>query len=570
MVFPLLDRPVRIGREADSTIQIDDKKASRNHAVVEPSTGGWILRDLGSTNLTYLNENPVTQAVLKDGDRIRVGSTELTVFATARAIDAASAASPAPHTAASEPDVSVSMDLRSLQESLRSTGSREAGLQEALYELSLQAGVGSEPIQYLDEACGTIARHLGASGWAWVDWSEGAAGPLRIVRGRRDGRLVDPSELNVSRTLLLRVIRERTGLLSSDLSSEFDQSLVVQQRQIGSAIAVPLGDEHNIWSLYLDRTSQQKFTRGDLQCLAILGSAVSLQLANVNLYRRLELAYDELHKSQAELVRSEKLAGIGRLASGFAHDLSTPLGSTLGFLELALKNLTPANGPAPAANPTTEKVAHFLRQAMASATYGRALTRNLLAFARQKPFGANATWDKFEVRKVVEATAQICHSALTKNSVTITIDVAENLLLEGDPSSLQQVIVNLVSNAADAMAESAATGERHVEIHGRATESGVRLTVSDRGTGIPPEAAARIFEPLFTTKGSDRGTGLGLYVVKRIVHDSGGSITFADRPGGGTVFTVELPPRLVPLGDEERKSMAKSGLLTAPECASSL
>lgn len=564
LVFPLLDRPVRIGREPDSTIQVDDKKASRNHAIIEPTTGGWVLRDLGSTNLTFLNENPVTQAVLKDGDRIRVGSTELTLCSSA--VSHATASEPATALPPStDPDVSVSMDLRSLQQSLRSSRTDGSGLQEVLYELSLRGGVAAEPAQYIDAVGGIIAQHLHAAAWAWVDWPKGPDEPF-LVRGRRDGRFVDPSELNVSRTLIQRVIRERTGLLSSDLSSEFDQSLVVQQKQIGSAIAVPLYDEHHQWVLYLDRTSKTRFTRDELECLAVLGSTVALQLANMHLYRGLEAAYEQLHRSQAELVRSEKLAGIGRLASGFAHDLSTPLGSALGFLELALKVVQSAES-----DPSAQKVTHYLRQAMASANYGRALTRNLLAFARQKPFGGNVNTDKFLVKQVVLATAQICHSALAKNSAEVTINVADEMELEGDPSSLQQVIVNLVSNAADAMADMPETVERLVEIHAERTSTGIRLTVSDRGPGIPPDIASRIFEPLFTTKGSERGTGLGLFVVHRIVHNSGGSISFEARSGGGTTFTVDLPPRLVRLGEEDRRSSNKAGptSLAVPECTGS-
>lgn len=568
MSFPLLDRAVVIGRGREATIQVDDRRVSRRHAVIEPDAGSWILKDLDSVNQTYLNDEVISRAVLKAGDKIRVGNVELEfTAATASTTEPASPSVPiasaldnsAEPTAIDPPsdlaslmvmsdDVSVSMDRASLQQSLRATADKGPGLEEALYELSLRSELSEDPEEFIEGACAIVANSLKASAWAWIEWPDGAKGRLH-ARGMRNGVAIGSTELEMSQTLIRRVLDEQAGLMSSEISCDFNQSLAVLHNQITSAIAVPLCDDKTSIVFYLDRTiGMQSFERRELEHLAILGSKLSVQLANLKLYQKLEKAYRDLHCSQSELVKSEKLAAIGRLSGGFAHDLNNPLGSIICFLEMATKVM-----PDPAPDPIMEKVARYLNRATAAANYCRALSLNLLAFAKEKPFGSDASPAAFPIKQIIEGTVDICQSALTKSSATVSLDVEEDLQLQGDPSTLQQVIMNLVSNAADAMADDTDPDSRQIEIVARRSEDGVQITISDRGPGIPPEVAERIFEPLFTTKARDRGTGLGLFVVHRIVRDSGGSIEFAPRDGGGTTFTVALPSKLSRLGQSEEQ-----------------
>ena len=134
----------------------------------------------------------------------------------------------------------------------------------------------------------------------------------------------------------------------------------------------------------------------------------------------------------------------------------------------------------------------------------------------------------------------------------VSVTIPETAVLSGDPSTLQQVVMNLVTNAADAIAESGS--ERPGKIDLRVTEEieGVTLTITDNGPGIPEEIAAHIYDALFTTKKEDRGTGLGLYVVRQIVEESGGSIDYRTEAGCGTEFTVILPPKLLRLGTDDQ------------------
>ena len=532
MVFPLRDRPVTIGRDRGSTIRVDDSKVSRHHAVIEEQAGSWVIRDLGSTNCTFVNDEAVTQAILKDGDSIRVGPLEMKLAGVATAVVVPEEDN--------EPTsaVSLDMDLASLQ---RELGSDNGGsLDQALYEIASRADLSQGPKQFVINCGGIVARHLNASAWAWIEWPNGLDGPMDVI-GERNRRPLDSAELEVSRSLIQQVTSGNTGIASTDLGSDFEHSLVVQSQQIASAIAVPLrsGPELNA-VLYLDRLQgSPDYSRDELGQLAILGSRMAMQVEHITLFGELQEAYEQLSASQTELVRNEKQAAIGRLASGFAHDLNNPLASLLCFLELAERAL-----PAVGEEATSDKVRGYIGKASAAANYCRTLSRNLLAFARQKPFDSDAPPERISVKETIQLTVDFCQSALNRAGATARIDVDSDLTLFGDSSALQQIVVNLVTNAADALEEAKVEGERLIEITAAAASPGVHLEISDNGPGIPAEIADRIFEPLFTTKDKDRGTGLGLFVVRRIVEDCGGKMAFHRRRSGGTVFNILLPESL--------------------------
>lgn len=553
LAFPLEGRPVRIGRDAGSTIPIDDSRASRKHAVIEPAEPGvWVIQDLGSTNHTYVNGRPVTRAVLREGDVIRVASTELRFVAdsvTKEDLD---------------DEISVEVDPLSIQAALRSSGdtrSGRVGLHEALFQIGMLADVAISADEFLTEASRILGAGVHHTSWAWIDWPDGPARPWR-VRGARDGRALPTGDaLEPSRSLIDKAMQRRNGLISSELGERFNESITVRRNRIASALAVPLLVGDRVRSvLYLDREDESiPFGREELEWVAILGAQISVHLENITLFRRLQDAYDELRRSQNELIRTEKLAAIGRLASGFAHDLNNPLSSILAFLELGERALP---DPLPADLP--EKLPHYLTRARAAADYCRALSRNLLAFARRKPLGEGEQVP-FDVRNTIMATLDICHAALKASGAEVEVDLPSGISLNGDPSALQQVVMNLVTNAADAVAERKDEQQGKVFIRGVPKDDGLMLEIIDNGPGIPEELAARVFEALFTTKKDDRGTGLGLFVVRRIVEESGGTIEFTSEPGEGTHFIVQLPKKLARLGSEDLDPSTLANLVPAGE-----
>lgn len=534
----LLDRqPVRIGRDPGSTIHLDDHRVSRHHAIIELLEDGcWVCRDLDSTNCTYVNGRAVTIAVLHDGDLLRIGSTELTFAASLESRKG---------TPGAQREIALQVDSESLQLALRANAevrSDRSSFQEALFRIGILEDPAKDPADFLDEALAVVRQCVSHTTWAWIDWPDGHQQPYR-VRGFRHGSPLSDAQTRGIWPLVQRAIERRAGIISTVEEPRVGDTSGVTARALVSAMAVPILTGDGVPAvLYLDRHgSALPFQRDQLEWSAAFASQIFVDLKNVSLYRRLERAFEELRRSQSELVHAEKLAAIGRLAGAFAHDLNNPLGSVLGFIELAQRSLAQAPGGG-----LPEKLPRYLERAHAAVSYCRALTRNLLAFARKKPQEAVTT--EFDAKDAVDGAVGICFAAVQRSGARLEVDIERGIAMRGDPLALQQVVMNLVTNAADALDESGAGRAGVIEVRGTAARDGLSLVVRDNGPGIPEAIRGRIFEPLFTTKQSDRGTGLGLFVVRKIVTESGGSIDFESRTGEGTTFSVYLPAHVSQLG----------------------
>ncbi|MHC4550884.1 MAG: sensor histidine kinase [Planctomycetota bacterium] len=245
---------------------------------------------------------------------------------------------------------------------------------------------------------------------------------------------------------------------------------------------------------------------------------------------RLETEERRVHLEE-QLRHADRLATIGQLAAGVAHELNEPLASILGFVQLALK-----------APDLPDRVAADLERVVASSLYARDFIRRLLTFARPEvtdplPVDLNAAID--EVLGLFEARWAHQSIAIRRGLSKTTPVVAAT------PAQIRQVLVNLLTNAAHAMPQ----GGR-LAIGTRVDDDWVKLTVEDSGDGMSVRVRKRIFEPFFTTKSAGQGTGLGLSVVHDIVTAHGGTIRVDSRTGAGTRFELEFPLcRAVPAGE---------------------
>ena len=237
---------------------------------------------------------------------------------------------------------------------------------------------------------------------------------------------------------------------------------------------------------------------------------------------RLRANLEELTKAQDHLVRSEKMASVGRLAAGLAHELGNPLGSILGFTHLIKRG-----------DLSEEEQADFLERIESELTRMDGIIRSLLDFARFSP-GQPRPVDLNQVALNALALAEVQKWASNLEVVTELRDGLPSAW--GEANRLIQVALNLMSNAGQAM-----------DGHGRLTvTTGVNgeevfMKVADTGPGIAPEDVQHIFEPFFTRKEPGQGTGLGLSVSQSIVESFGGRIEVVSRVGQGAVFTVFLP-----------------------------
>jgi signal transduction histidine kinase/Trp operon repressor len=239
------------------------------------------------------------------------------------------------------------------------------------------------------------------------------------------------------------------------------------------------------------------------------------------LIERREAAEDR-GRLQDQLRHADRLATIGQLSAGVAHELNEPLGNILAFAQLAKKE-----------RDVPKQVAQDLDKIVASSLHAREIIKKLMLFARQTP----PRKMQVDLNAVVEDGLFLLASRCSKEGVTIERDLAEGLPeIVADPSQLNQVLVNLVVNAIQATPQGGS-----VRIVTRAAGSRVVLTVEDTGVGMDREVLAKIFTPFFTTKDVHEGTGLGLPVVHGIVTSHGGAISVESKPGEGSRFEIHLP-----------------------------
>jgi len=237
--------------------------------------------------------------------------------------------------------------------------------------------------------------------------------------------------------------------------------------------------------------------------------------------RELEETTRELEAAQEQVLRSARLASVGRLAAGVAHEIGNPLAAILGLVELARdEELDPGDRD------------EFLARIHKETERINTIIRDLLDFARQEPAPADATAD---LAQVIEDAVQLVAPQKDTQKLVIQQRVEDTPRVRGSADRLTQVVLNLLLNAADAMA-----GEGEIVVEASRDADFVRLAVSDTGPGIPEELLTEIFEPFVTSKPVGQGTGLGLAVCHTIVERLGGSIK-ATNSECGARFEVRLP-----------------------------
>ena len=250
----------------------------------------------------------------------------------------------------------------------------------------------------------------------------------------------------------------------------------------------------------------------------------------------------EKRRLQEQLLQSEKMSAIGQLIAGVAHDLNNPLASVVGFSDLL--------GEAADVPPRLAEPLAIIRQ---EAERASAIVRNLLSFARRQEGERQLQ----SIRPILESTHQLLKTQLLAARTELTLEFEPGLPeVEVHANQIKQVFVNIINNAAQAIASTPAraagrrgsTGGR-IQIIAKCEPDGLSVSVSDNGPGIPEAVAQRVFEPFFSTKSEGEGTGLGLSICLGIVKEHGGSMSVD--PGGagsgkGATFTVELPTGVRP------------------------
>ncbi|HXM99835.1 MAG TPA: PAS domain S-box protein [Candidatus Dormibacteraeota bacterium] len=267
----------------------------------------------------------------------------------------------------------------------------------------------------------------------------------------------------------------------------------------------------------------REYSPADINLLIAAGSQISSAIERTLLYEETRQAYDNLRRTQEQLLHSEKMAAVGQLIAGVAHELNNPLTAILGYSQL----LTTSGQIGPQGIEYSEKL---YKQAQRT----HRIVQNLLSFARQhKPERSPV-----QINQILEDTLALRDYDLRMSNIRVQLELAPGLpTISADPHQLQQVFLNLVNNAVDAMLEKSPEGDLSVKTSAR--ENFIVVEFTDSGPGVAD--ASRVFDPFYTTKPVGKGTGLGLSICYGIITEHGGAIRVHNAQPKGACFTIELP-----------------------------
>ena len=340
--------------------------------------------------------------------------------------------------------------------------------------------------------------------------------------------------------IVMRVIATGQNILINDASqSPFFRP--IPNWDAKSEMCVTLKDgEQIIGVINVESQRRNAFSQNDFIVLESLAGILSSVMSSAGQYQKLQATVDQLRAAREELqervvaqrmaesrlVQAAKLAAVGEMAAGIAHELNNPLTTVSGFTELVLEEIPEGTG-------VREDMELVLREAQRA----RGVVRRLLDFARQ----SESARVRSDINEIVSDVLALVNHLLRISGIQLFTDLAEGLpWISVDRNQIKQVMLNLVHNALHAMPTG---GEIHIITNRRQRDNREWLAIclADTGTGIAPENLARVFEPFFTTRSKDGGTGLGLSVTYGIIADHGGFIDVESQVGQGSTFTVWLP-----------------------------
>jgi two-component system NtrC family sensor kinase len=319
-------------------------------------------------------------------------------------------------------------------------------------------------------------------------------------------------------TLCLENVSGATGLFPPARAA-------VRMDQIRGFVCVPIRSRGRILgTLSLGRQTVEGFDEREVALVQATADQIGIALDNARLYSETRRQLEELRRTQSQLIHAEKLSAVGELASGVAHEINNPLTTILGQAHLLM------------ADPELKQTVRDRLNIIADETSRAArIVQNLLMFARHYTPERRPCSLADQITRVLELKSY----QLRQDSVRIETELGPCPPVLADGNQLQQVLLNLVQNAHQALAKH--DGERVLTVRIRAVGGQAIVEVLDSGPGIPLDVLPKIFDPFFTTKPPGEGSGLGLSVSYGIIAEHHGRLRAENRAEGGAAFVIELP-----------------------------
>jgi PAS domain S-box-containing protein len=560
-----------LGRGSEAAFRIEDPGISRSHAKVVHRPGGeLVVVDLGSTNGTYVNGLRVRSATLCEGDRIQIGTLTALRFSLRDELEESEErlrqALAAAGVGTWEWEVRTGhISLSETAERMLRLGSGDPAGPADVWSLvhpddrrRLEDGLAA--VAERGVACDLECRFVAAGGThRWVSmkgevFRDEAGVPVRVA-----GTLMDISNRKQAEQELRRQALMFESLSDGVVVLDLDGAILdwnaAAERMFGHSKVEALGkrpgallrpgEPDTLTPALIDGIARTGRWSGEIalkrkdrsECLAEvvampLRDADGRHLAHIAVHRDI----GERKQMQARLQLAERIGSLGTLAAGMAHEINNPLAfitANLVFIQEELAVLAKEAGPARLAD-----LSRAVSETRQGAERIRTLVRDLRAFSH----GVDRDdAGRVEVNRVLEFVIRIAENEI-RHRARLVKSFGEVPAVEASESRLGQVFLNLVVNAAQAIAEgSAARNEVRVSSAFDAATGRVVVEVADTGAGIAPEHLSRIFDPFFTTKPVGVGTGLGLSICHRIVTALGGEIAVESEVGKGSRFRVFLP-----------------------------
>lgn len=525
-----------IGRESGCEIRVKDPEISRRHVAVIKDDLGFRVRDLGSSNGTTLNGDTIRETRLKRGDRIQLGQTVL-LFLDDLAIRAQGAALDQvrivpPDTGEDKSAIVQALPVVSDMSQLFPGSAPPFWLQERLasldviYKASREINLVTDPNELLPRILELVFDAIGADrGAILLADARGVIEP-RAVRCR--GAAQKGERLNISHSIVDHVLHQRQGVICTDTltDSRFATAPSVMQLGIREAICVPLQGRHSILGvIYADHRSVQelgpdaaampprRFSQDHLALMVSIGHQAGLAVENSSLY-------------QAKL-DSERLAAIGQTIAIISHHVKNVLQGLKGGSALIKSGLD-------SGDVSLARRGDAILERNLDRVYD--LVLDMLSYSKNR----EPVRSPVVLRELIDDLVELMRPRAESQKIRIEAsDIPDSLVASLDEEGMHRAILNLITNAMDALA-GRENGVIRVSAGFDDAKNLLTIQVADNGAGIAPEDMGHLFELFESTKGS-KGTGLGLPVSDKIIREHGGRIRVESQPDEGASFQIEIP-----------------------------
>ena len=341
-------------------------------------------------------------------------------------------------------------------------------------------------------------------------------------RGRDKGRA---AEISFAEGFGDLVMRSRTEVITAEYLPHLPERVAEFMRSDSERSWIWVlfwGKDNPIGIMGLCSHLGYEYSSNEENLLVAISRQLATTIEKVRLYEETCRAYEDLRKTQEQLLQSEKMSAVGQLIAGVAHELNNPLTAILGYAQLL------------ESEGLNERAQDYVGKLFKQAQRTHRVVQNLLSFARQR----KPQRDDVDIRKVLDETLALRDYDLKINNIRVEREApAESVSVVADPHQIEQVFLNIINNAVDAVLETGRPGKLKIRIF---CENGQVCTqFADDGPGI--KDPKRIFDPFYTTKSVGKGTGLGLSICYGIVKEHGGDITAHNGTEGGAVIEVRLP-----------------------------